>query len=198
MVWQRGSKADYDAWGTTLGNGPEWTFDALLPFFERSESWHPPADDAAPLFPPSALNVSAVAAFHGTEGPVSVTYNTYLTDLDAPAAQAAVAAARVPPNPNPDGGADASMPATGTARTVTTSGERSYSASAYLSAEVRSRKNLEVLTEAAVSRIVFGGKGKKATAVEFVSAGKTYTVGVRKEVVMAAGEYWFFQWRAPF
>ncbi|KAI0052741.1 GMC oxidoreductase [Auriscalpium vulgare] len=189
MVWQRGSRADYDAWGTTFENGEEWNFDALLPFFMRSESWHPPEENAAPLFPSEHLNISAVAAFHGTEGPVSVTYNTYLTDLDAPAAQAAVKAAQVPPNSNPDGGADASMPATGTARTVTPNGLRHHAAAAYLSTEVRTRPNLEVLAEATVSRIIFETKkGKtKATAVEYVSGGKTYTVEVRKEVIMAAG-----------
>ncbi|KAI0066979.1 alcohol oxidase [Artomyces pyxidatus] len=190
MVWQRGSRADYDAWASQFGNGPEWGFDALLPYFARSESWHPPSPSAPPLFPDTSINFTALGEMHGTEGPIEVSYNSWLTDLDAPAAQAAVAAARLQPNTNPDGGHDASMPATGTARTVgPVSGQRSYAASAYLSADVRARSNLEVVTEAAVSRILWDVSGNvtNAKAVEFVSAGKTYTVDVRKEVVLAAG-----------
>lgn len=51
-IWLRGSAADYDGW-EDLGN-PGWSFDELLPFFQRAE--------ADPLGGP----------FHGTDGPVPV------------------------------------------------------------------------------------------------------------------------------
>ncbi|KAI0260709.1 hypothetical protein BC834DRAFT_504041 [Gloeopeniophorella convolvens] len=186
MVWQRGSKADYDIWGTDLGNGEEWTFEELLPFFTRSENWITPSASTPGLFGLTAAQTRGLAGVHGLGGPVEITYNNFLTDLDVPAAHALVAAANIPPNPNPDDGIDLSMPAQGVARTVDPlTGLRSYSASAYFGREAQSRENLFVTTNAVASKIVF--EGRRATAVEFQSDGKTYTVNVTKEVVLAAG-----------
>jgi choline dehydrogenase-like flavoprotein len=37
MVWYRGHRADYDAWAAS--GAPGWGYQALLPYFRRSESW---------------------------------------------------------------------------------------------------------------------------------------------------------------
>ncbi|KAF8500891.1 alcohol oxidase [Russula emetica] len=186
MVWQRGSRADYDVWGTTLGNGDEWTFEELLPFFTRSENWTAPSASAPALFTLTSAQKQALAEFHGSDGPVQITYNNFLTDIDVPAAHAVVAAAGLAPNANPDDGTDLSMPAQGVARTVDpNTGLRSYSASAYFDANARARDNLHVVTNAVVSKILFDGR--MAKAVEFQSDGKTYEVAVTKEVILAAG-----------
>ncbi len=186
MVWQRGSRADYDIWGTTLGNGEEWTFEELLPFFMRSENWTAPSSSNPALFGLTSAQKRSLGEVHGFGGPVQISYNNFLTDLDVPAAHAVVAAAGLAPNANPDDGTDFSMPAQGVARTVDPrTGLRSYSASAYFDAEARARNNLCVVTNAVASKIVFDGR--KAKAVEFQSDGKTYTVTVSKEVVLAAG-----------
>ncbi|KAN0125467.1 hypothetical protein V8E53_015437 [Lactarius tabidus] len=186
MVWQRGSRADYDIWGTGLGNGEEWTFEELLPFFTRSENWTAPSASNPALFRLTSAQKRSLEGVHGLGGPVQITYNNFLTDLDVPAAHAIVAAAGIAPNSNPDDGNDLSMPAQGVARTVDPrTGLRSYSASAYFDVEARARDNLYVVTNAVASRIIFDGR--KAKAVEFQSDGKTYTVAVSKEVVLAAG-----------
>ncbi|KAH9980184.1 alcohol oxidase [Lactifluus volemus] len=165
MVWQRGSRSDYDVWGTSLGNGEEWTFEGLLPFFTRSENWTAPSTSTPALFQLSPAQKQALAEAHGTRGPMQITYNNFLTDLDVPAAHALVCAAGIAPNANPDDGTDLSMPAQGVARTVDAhTGLRSYSASAYFDAEARARVNLHLVTNAV-----------------------TYTVAVKKEVVMATG-----------
>jgi choline dehydrogenase-like flavoprotein len=190
MVWQRGSRADYDVWGTTLGNGHEWTFEELLPFFTRSENWTAPSVSTPALFALTSAQKQALAEVHGSDGPVQITYNNFLTDLDVPAAHAVVAAAGLAPNPNPDDGTDLCMPAQGVARTVDpNTGLRSYSASAYFDASARARDNLHVVTNAVVSKILFDGR--KAKAVEFQSDGKTYEVAVTKEVILAAGKMTF-------
>jgi choline dehydrogenase-like flavoprotein len=187
MVWQRGSRADYDVWGTTLGNGDEWTFEELLPFFTRSENWTAPSTSTPALFTLTPAQKQALAEVHGSDGPVQITYNNFLTDLDVPAAHAVVAAAGLAPNPNPDDGTNLSMPAQGVARTVDpNTGLRSYSASAYFDATARARDNLHVVTNAVVSKILFDGR--RAKAVEFQSDGKTYEVAVTKEVILAAGK----------
>ncbi|KAI0279213.1 hypothetical protein BGY98DRAFT_933367 [Russula aff. rugulosa BPL654] len=59
----------------------------------------------------------ALAEAHGSDGPVQITYNNFLT-LDVPAAHAVVAAVGLAPNANPNDGTDLSMPAQGVARTV--------------------------------------------------------------------------------
>jgi choline dehydrogenase-like flavoprotein len=190
MVWQRGSRADYDVWGTILGNGDEWTFEELLPFFTRSENWTAPSASTPALFALTSAQKQALADVHGSDGPVQITYNNFLTDLDVPAAHAVAAAAGLAPNPNPDDGTDLSMPAQGVARTVDpNTGLRSYSASAYFDASARARDNLHVVTNAVVSKILFDGR--RAKAVEFQSDGKTYEVAVTKEVILAAGKMTF-------
>jgi hypothetical protein len=49
-----------------------------------------------------------------------------------------------------------------------------------------------VLTEAAVSRILFDGgetgKDLVANGLEFVHGGKTYTVSAEKEIILSAGQ----------
>jgi choline dehydrogenase-like flavoprotein len=187
MVWQRGSRSDYDVWGTSLGNGEEWTFEGLLPFFIRSENWTAPSTSTPALFQLSPSQKQGLAEVHGSRGPMQITYNNFLTDLDVPAAHALVCAAGIAPNANPDDGTDLSMPAQGVARTVDAhTGLRSYSASGYFDAEARARDNLHLVTNAVVSKILFDGR--RAKAVEFQSGGKTYTVSVKKEVVMATGK----------
>ncbi|KAL6719780.1 hypothetical protein ACLMJK_001701 [Lecanora helva] len=67
---------------------------------------------------------------------------------------------------------------------------RSYSASAFY-APVMERKNLSVLTAAQVDKIHFeeNERDRAATSVSFKCEGKTFTVGVRKEVILAAGTF---------
>lgn len=67
QIWQRASKEDYDLWGTTFENGPGWTFDALLPYFKKSESWTPPSNVLRDQGVPSSLE-----AVHGLGGPIHV------------------------------------------------------------------------------------------------------------------------------
>jgi choline dehydrogenase-like flavoprotein len=190
MVWQRGSRADYDVWGTNLQNGDDWTFEELLPFFTRSENWTAPSASTPALFELTSVQKEALAGVHGLGGPIQITYNNFLTDLDVPAAHAVIAAAGIAPNANPDDGTDLSMPAQGVARTVDpNTGLRSYSASAYFDANAHARDNLHVVTNAVVSKILFDGR--RAKAVEFQSDGRTYAVAVTKEVVLAAGEMAF-------
>ncbi|MET0371413.1 MAG: GMC family oxidoreductase N-terminal domain-containing protein [Sphingobium sp.] len=54
QIFIRGTRADYDRWGVAAG--PDWGWDALLPYFRRSESWQGPMSQA-----------------HGASGPMSVT-----------------------------------------------------------------------------------------------------------------------------
>ena len=35
MLFDRGSKGDYDIWGELLGDTVEWSWDSLLPYFKK-------------------------------------------------------------------------------------------------------------------------------------------------------------------
>jgi choline dehydrogenase-like flavoprotein len=62
---------------------------------------------------------------------------------------------------------------------------RSDAATAYLLPNLF-RKNLEVLTGAQATKVVFD-QNKTATGVQFVSGGVTFTARARKEVIISAG-----------
>lgn len=68
---------------------------------------------------------------------------------------------------------------------------RSWAISAYLGAEVQKRKNLHVVTEALVEKILTEKKSGEAvaTGVKFSSGGKTFEVKAKKEVALCAGAF---------
>ncbi|KAI0312845.1 hypothetical protein OF83DRAFT_1249877 [Amylostereum chailletii] len=209
MVWQRGSRADYDAWAYAFSNGPGWSFDGLLPYLKLSENFTAPDQRSDPLVPPSMLSgthhnlgtlVDRLDRVHGHGGPTEISYGAYRTALEEPASQALLNALSdntgtdFPPNPNPDAGSDSSLPFFGTARSVSPrTGLRSYSASAYLdnAGEVWERPGLSIVTGAVVTRIVF--EGTVARGVEFISEedGRKYTAGLAEggEVILSAGSF---------
>ncbi len=67
-------------------------------------------------------------------------------------------------------------------------GVRRTIADAYLTPEVRGRLNLDVLTNAFVTKILFD-ENKRATGIEYIKDGKTEIMHVNREVILAAGAY---------
>ncbi|KAJ7493611.1 alcohol oxidase [Mycena latifolia] len=180
MIWQRGAREEYDLWSTSFGNGAEnWTFAGMLPYFKKVETWSPPP--ASPtIFP---LNSSDIAAAHGTNGPLKISYNNYLTDVDGPSVQAAHVLG-VPLNSNPDLGNRAGF--SPVARNVDqATGLRRYAGNSYYKPNAQ-RQNLVLLTGAQATKILFG-KTKAATGVQYIVNGTTYTAHVKKELILAAG-----------
>ncbi|VDB91244.1 unnamed protein product [Peniophora sp. CBMAI 1063] len=202
MVWQRANRADYDAWAYTFENGDEWSFDALRPYMERSEAYLHSELPTPPLtMPHSSLATqhsleSQLSTVHGQEGPVQISYNSYQTALEQPAALSLlrtlsnITGSTVTANHNPDAGDSVSVPAFGTSRSVSPqTGLRSYAASAYLddAVGVWERPNLAILTGATASRIVLNGT--TARGVEFIIGNNTHVVHLANggEVILSAG-----------
>ncbi|KAG7451650.1 alcohol oxidase [Guyanagaster necrorhizus] len=183
MTIQRGSRQDYDAWGNAFGNGQEWTFDAVLPYFERYEHWHAPTLSAT-----GDLDSDELSAVHGTSGPVSVSYNNWLPDIDTPLIQSGIALG-LGPTQNPDGGNDTFFPNFGASHSYDpATGSRSYAASAYYGQTERCRSNLHLLTGAIVSRIIwYNNTATKAAGVEYTVGTEKFTVKASKEVILSAG-----------
>ncbi|KAG6003954.1 hypothetical protein E4U21_001581 [Claviceps maximensis] len=179
MTWVRGNKEDYDDW-EALGN-KGWAWDNLLPFFKKSETFHPPSqalrDEYTATHGADAL---------GTSGPIQISY----TPDYSPSHKlwhATLNGVGVKTNPAHLAGSNAGVWTNVNAvdpRTAT----RSYSTS-YLTAA--RPINLHVLTDATVHEVILTKDETQgdhvATGVRFGHGGKEHVVSVKKEVVLSAG-----------
>lgn len=162
-MWvNRGSPYDYDNWARLTGDS-SWKYSNLLRFFKKMESYKG-------LFPSDQ---------HGYSGPITITRPRY-----APALNDTLEAGRFLGFPT----ADANGPQRISLTPVEYSmrfGRRISSYEAYIRPNL-GRRNLNVMTDAEVERILF--KGNRATGVVYTSAsGQSVTVNARKEVIVSAG-----------
>jgi choline dehydrogenase-like flavoprotein len=72
MVFDRGSKGDYDRW-EALGN-PGWNFASLLPYFKRSEKFTPPDSKLQA----EGWEVEYDPAYHGEHGHVQSSFAPFV------------------------------------------------------------------------------------------------------------------------
>jgi len=163
MLYVRGHRSDYDHWAS-LGN-PGWGFEAVLPYFKRSEH-----------------NEQFTDENHGQGGPLNVTYPRHQNPLNA-AFLAAAQSQGLALNPDYNGPEQAGC---FLYQVTHKNGERCSAAKAYLTPNL-SRPNLQVVTHAATSRIVFDGQ--RAVGVEYVRSGVKHTIRARREVIVSAGAF---------
>ena len=77
MLWNRGGQGDYSNW-VDLGN-PGWSWNDLLPYFIKSETYTPVySDEIAEQF-----SIQEYPGAHGFEGPVHVSYPKYFWNSSA-------------------------------------------------------------------------------------------------------------------
>ena len=162
MVYFRGQPRDFDDWAV-MGN-PGWSYREVLPYFIRSES-----NDSYPGSP-----------YHGRTGPIRVSRIPRPNPM-IPAFLDAMRSLGFKHcedfnGPDPDGYG----PRQGTIR----NGRRDSTAVAYLR-PARTRHNLEVRTEARVTRILL--ENGRAAGVEVECAGQLQQLQARREVVVCAG-----------
>ena len=164
MMWVRGFDGDYDEWAKRAG--PQWSFAEVLGYYRRIEN----AVGAA----------GAVSADHsGVAGPMHISRQC----SPRPSTAAWLAAVRecgfpivVPNSPRPDGFCE----------TIVTQrrGARYSAADAYIKPAMR-RKNLTVLTDSLVTRILIDGT--RAVGVEFERDGQVCAAYANREVVLCGG-----------
>ncbi|KAJ7678651.1 alcohol oxidase [Mycena rosella] len=185
IIWQRAAREEYDLWSTVFGNGARWSFSSLLPYFKKAETW------SAPPASPAVLPVNSSSGLqqaHGNNGPIAISYNNFLTSVDQPAVQAGLQLG-LQENFNPDLG-DPTGLASITRNVHPTKGIRMYAGNSYYEPNAQ-RKNLVLLTEAQVTKLVFDTKGKQitATGVEYIANNKTYIAKATKEFIVSSGAY---------
>ena len=162
MVYVRGNPKDFDDWHEA-GN-PGWSFDELLPYFKRMETWQHGGDD-----------------YRGGDGPLKV--SDVSSQLHPLCKNFISAAKEIGFSFNKDMNG-ASQEGVGNYQITTHNGQRVSTSRAYLR-PVMSRKNLTVIMNAHVTRILF--EGKCASGVEYKKSGNLNQVNAKREVVLSSG-----------
>ncbi|KAK0616387.1 hypothetical protein B0T14DRAFT_433981 [Immersiella caudata] len=181
MGYNRGSRADYDAW-EALGN-PGWSWNGLLPYFRKSTTFDPPTADAA-----AQWNITWDSSAY-RNGPLrthipSFQYPDIAAFWDAFRSETGVSTL---PGANTGVGTGAFWtPSTIDARDMT----RSTARKAYYDPVNATRPNLHLLTGQTATEIIFGsGNPLVAKGVRITSRvdGDARNVYAKKEVILAAG-----------
>ncbi|MFF2502274.1 GMC family oxidoreductase [Streptomyces sp. NPDC058067] len=159
MMWVRGHRDDYDAWGEAAGE--EWAYDRFVRYFQRAERW-----------------AGAPDSVHGTLGPLWISPPrdpnvTTAAFLDACRAAGLKESAELN---HPDHSGFALTPLN------QRRGRRWSAADGYLKPAAR-RPNLHILTDARVTRLDFDG----TRAAGVVAEGVPGILRARREVILSAG-----------
>lgn len=167
MVYIRGQREDYDAWGSQTGCDG-WRYSEVLPYFRRSEAF---IADTASIDPD----------FHGRQGELPVTaplyhYESETAFIDACQQQGLAF------NADFNGREQAGV---GYFHATIKQGKRYSSAKAFLSKAVRARNNLVIATGATVERILW--QGRRAAGLQYWQRGKRIEVSASREIVLCAG-----------
>ncbi|KAK6221729.1 GMC oxidoreductase [Colletotrichum tabaci] len=181
MVFDRGSKSDYDRWESLGAKG--WNWDSLLPYFKKNEKFTPPTAEIV-----AEWGVEVDDSAHGNDGLMQVTYSPFFWPttkfmIDA-VKELGITIAKDQANGSPIGGYF--CPHNQDPKTAT----RSSAREAYYDGFTE-RPNLHLLTGRQVTRVVTTGMGDavKATGVEFAASkeAEVQTANVNREVILAAG-----------
>jgi len=161
QVYIRGTRRDFDRWAEAGARG--WNFDAVLPYFKRSEDW-----------------TGAPHPSHGQGGPLTVSPMRDVHPL-CHSFLRACAEVGLPTLPDYHGGAmEGAFLTVGTQR----DGWRCSAEKAFLR-PARQRNNLQVITHAQVERVVFDGR--RAIGVQYRQGETLQALHANREVILSAG-----------
>ncbi|KAL4972000.1 hypothetical protein BDW66DRAFT_164536 [Aspergillus desertorum] len=183
MAFDRGSPGDYNLWGEIIGDST-WSWEGLLPYFRKSETFTPPTEAQQKEF-----GISFDMAVHGTTGPLQSSYPPFISQ----ASKAFINALRQLRIPiQRDGTANAIGGFWNPNSLDPVTRERSYARTTFHE-EAKSRPNYHVLPQTLVTKLT-----SDLSAVEYItgynpdqttapSNAQVSRVGARKEIIMAAG-----------
>lgn len=166
MCYIRGNAMDYDGWAAEKGL-EDWSYLDCLPYFRKAETRDIGAN-----------------AYHGGDGPVSVTTPK---NGNNPLFHAMIEAGVQAGYPRTDDLNGYQQEGFGPMdRTVTPKGRRASTARGYLD-QARERPNLTIVTHALTDRILFSGK--RASGVAYLQGDNDtpITVNARREVLLCSG-----------
>ena len=161
MCYVRGVPQDYDRWQQQGALG--WNWDAVLPYFKKSEDQQRGAD-----------------AYHGTGGPLSVADLRFVN----PMSQTFVDAANDVDLPVSEDFNGTQHEGLGIYQVTHKDGQRCSSAKGYL-ALAQNRENFTLITHALVEKVIV--KDGRATGLTLRINHKLYVLNATKEVLLCAG-----------
>ena len=161
MIFVRGQKEDYDGWAQAGAQG--WSFDDVLPYFKKLESFKEGESET-----------------RGSSGPMAVERVKLRPEL-AEAFIKAGTQAGFPSNPDYNG---RSQDGFGYYQVTQKNGRRFSAADAYLR-RAEQRPNLSLRINAHVTRLILDGS--RMIGVEYEQGGQKHVVHATREVIMAAG-----------
>lgn len=162
LLYVRGQPQDFDGWAQSGCTG--WSWDDVLPYFKRCESWKGPNG----------------TALRGTSGPLSVQPTRLRREIVDRWVDAAVAAGyKRTQDYN-----DIDQEGVGYFQLTMAGGRRCSSAVAYLR-PAKGRKNLTIIPNIQTEKILF--EGKKAVGVRARHKGRMTNIRARREVILSAG-----------
>lgn len=166
MIATRGAAKDYDRWAAMGNEG--WAYKDVLKYFKKLETINIP-------------ELQSDTAYHGTKGPVHITYPLFHTPL----AEAFLKAGKEMGYSSIDyNGKD--MIGFSYIQTTIMNGTRMSSNRAYLH-PAHNRTNLHVTRESMVRKVLIDRRQNRAVGVKFIKYGRNISVFANKEVILCAG-----------
>ncbi|MDC1111166.1 choline dehydrogenase [Alphaproteobacteria bacterium] len=161
LVYVRGNKLDYDTWAQMGNTG--WSYDDVLPFFKKMENYQ-----------------GELSEIRGGDGPLKVSEVTDRNPIYDGLFKAAEEN-KIPVNKDYNGDDQEGISYT---QTTIYKGERMSAKIAYLS-PIKSRKNLTIVTDSLVTRLLF--EGKQCVGAEVKNKNKIIEYSAAKEVILCGG-----------
>ncbi len=163
MAYVRGNRGDYDRWAQKGCLG--WSYDDVLPYFRRCESFEGGED-----------------AYRGGDGPLTVEWATF----EDPLYDALAAAAKSAGHPWSEDYNGASQEGISRGQSTIRKGRRCSAAVAFLHPALE-RPNVTLETGALATRVIL--EGTHARGVEYLKEGAPRTVRAAREVILAGGVF---------
>jgi len=162
MGYVRGHRADYDRWASAYGL-PDWSFESVLPYFRRQETWEGGED-----------------TYRGGAGPLTTRFNRYAD----PMVDAFIDAGRTAGHPITPDYNGAQQEGFGRWQSTIRNGKRCSAADAYLRPSL-SRGRIKVVTGTLATRVIF--EKSRAVGVEYIRGSERSIARAEREVILSAG-----------
>ena len=190
MQFVRGQSQDFDRWAKQDFCTELWSYEKCLPYFKKMENYTPGFEQSDAIAADAEDQcMKSLSNYRGLDGPIKVTSGrvTNREYSKCPMSSAFIrAAVQAGHKYNPDYNG-ATQEGVGWMDANASNGIRQSASRCYLLPAL-SQNNLNVVSNATVSRIILNGK--RAVGVEYINAsGEKLIVKATQEVLLCAGAY---------